>query len=144
MFGSILGKGKDKKSKNSTSSVHNKISKMNISEMRSYVNSRVANLNLTKEGLAEVMKKLTLPSEKTSKLYIAADDMDTKKKKGFDLVLLIVQNEYVDLDILEQIRNFTVVYEELINEYDTKHKEIYSSRFADAISLAEYNLNRKK
>ena len=143
MFGKLFGNGKDKKGKNNTSFTYSKISKMNITEMRSYVNNRTVNLKLTQEGLAEVMKKLTLPSEKTSKLYIEPDDMDSKKKKGFDLVLLIAKSKYINLDIIELVQNFVVVYEKLINEYDTEYKEIYSSRFADATSLALDTLNKQ-
>lgn len=141
MFGKLFGKSKENKVKSNSS--FSQVYKMNLSEMRSYVNNKTVNLKLTQEGLAEVMKKLTLPNKKTSKLYIEPDDMDTKKKKGFDLVLLIAKNEFINLDIIEQMKNFTVVYEELINKYDTEYKEIYSSRFADAISLAEYSLNRE-
>ena len=141
MFGKLFGKSKENKVKSNSS--FSQIYKMNLSEMRSYVNNKTVNLKLTQEGLAEVMKKLTLPNKKTSKLYIAPDDMDTKKKKGFDLVLLIAKNEFINLDIIEQMKNFTAVYDELINKYDTEHKEIYSSRFTDAINLAVDSLNRQ-
>ena len=54
MFGKILGREKNRS--NSNELVH-KISKMNLPEMRSYVNNKAFNLEISEEGLVEVLKK---------------------------------------------------------------------------------------
>lgn len=69
--------------------------------------------------------------------------MDSKKKKGFELVLLVAKNIHMSADIVEQLQEFIVVYEELIHKYDTENKDIYISRFNDAISLAINNVNKQ-
>ncbi len=139
MFGNFLGK--DKKSEKNTSEIATRVSKMNLSEMRSYVNNKVTNLAISEDGILEVVKKLTNIDEKNSKHYLQADDMDSKKKKGFDLFILISKNIHMSVEIVELLQEFTVVYEELISVYDTEHKDIYASRFTDAISHAIDNVN---
>lgn len=140
MFGNFLGK--DKKSEDKTSEVATRVSKMNLSEMRSFVNNKVTNLAISKDGLLEVMKKLTDVDEQNSKLYLQADDMDSKKKKGFDLVILVSKNIHISVEVVELLQKFTVVYAELIKVYDTEHKDIYASRLKDAIKLAIDNVNK--
>ena len=144
MFDSLFGKNKDtdKESEDDLAQIVDRVSKMNLSEMRSYVNNKVTNLAISEDGILEVMKKLTNIDEKNSKRYLQADDMDSKKKKGFDLVILICKNIHMNVEIVELLQEFTAVYEDLINAYDSEHKEIYTSRFTDSIGLAIDNVNK--
>jgi len=140
MFGKILGK---KKENTGVDNIALKVSKMNLTEMRSYVNNRLDDFEITPDGLIEVMKKLTTIDEKNSKRYLQIDDMDTKKKKGFDLVLIIASSKYISVEVIELLQEFIKVYEELIAKYDIDFKEIYASRFLDAIELAINNVNKQ-
>lgn len=142
MFGISLGKNKERDSQDDVAQIAARVSKMNLSEMRSYVNNKVTNLAISEDGILEVMKKLVNVDEQNSKLYLQADDMDSKKKKGFDLVILICQNIHMNVEIVELLQEFTVVYEELISAYDSEHKDIYISRFTDAIGNAVDNVNK--
>ncbi len=143
MFGNILKKRKDKELENDNSQMIQKISKMNLTDMRSFVNNKIGDLEVNQKGLQEVMNRLTTFDQNNSKHYLSLDDRDSKKKKGFDLVLLIAKSIYVNADIVEQFQKFIVVYEELIKQYDKENKEIYMSRLKDAISLAIDNVNKQ-
>ena len=140
MLGSILGKKKENISENG---IALKVSKMNLTEMRSYVNNRLNDFKICPTGLIEVMKKLIVVDEETSRTYLLMDDMDSKKKKGFDLVLLIAKNKYVSVKLVELLQEFIKVYEELITKYDTDFKEIYISRLTSAIVLSVDNVNKQ-
>lgn len=140
MFGNFSGK---KKENTSVDDVALKVSKMNLTEMRSYVNNRIEDFEITPEGLTEVMRKLTIIDENNSKTYLQIDDMDSKKKKGFDLVLIIAGSKHISVDVIELMQEFIKIYEELITKYDRDFKEIYASRFLDAIGLAIDNVNKQ-
>ena len=112
-----------------------KISKMNLTDMRLYVKSKEIDV----DGLFLVLKRLIEPNDK-GEYYIKSDDMDSKKKKAFDLVLLIAQSKKISSKVLEGINTFTEVYKELIKEYDHKHKEIYMDRFKKGFEAALINL----
>jgi len=142
MFGSLLGKKKDDTDVATNGDIALKISKMNLTEMRSFVNNKLSDFEITQDGLVEVMKKLTITDEKTSKTYLQSDDMDSKKKKGFDLVIMIANSKHISAEAVELLQEFTVVYNELILKYDTDNKEIYSSRFTDALLQSINNVNK--
>jgi len=131
MFGKFFGK------KNSTSlndkEIAVKIANMSITDMRSYINNKISSLPLSEAGLNAVMKKLTSVNETTSKRFIEIDDMDTKIKKAFDLLLLIGKNKKVSMRTIELIQKFVELYADIITKYDTEKKEIYNSRFNDLI-----------
>ena len=92
MLSKILGlKKNDKPDKDEE--LAEKISKMNLTEMRSYLNNRIPTLEVSKNGLVEILKKLTTLNEKSSKRYIEIDDMDSKKKSGFDIVIHIATHK---------------------------------------------------
>ncbi len=142
MFGNILGKKKDNIETDENTEIALKISKMNLTEMRGYVNNRLNDFEITQEGLIEVMKKLTAPNEKTSKTYLQMDDMDSKKKKGFDLVIMISNSKYISAEAVELLQEFIAVYNDLILKYDMDYKEIYASRFSDALVQSIDNVNK--
>ena len=143
MFGGILGKKKAQKSvdEHSHSELANKVSKMNLTEMRTYVNNKLADNEITEDDLHEVMKKLITPHETTVKLYIQMDDMDQKKKKAFDLIFLIAKSKKITIQTVELIQKFTALYEDIIKKFDQDYKEIYESKLNDAIEHALANLN---
>ncbi len=125
MFSKILGK---RKSTNAPSEIEARISKMNLSDMRSYIN----NDGVDEEGITAVMSKL-LSKNENGHYYIKADDMDSKLKKAFDLVILVSKNKKITVRAVELIQEFTKVYAEIIEKFDKKYKEIYTSRLHDAV-----------
>ena len=143
MFGKILGRSK--KEESTEDREHNelvlKIAKMNLTDMKSYVNGRVADMSVTEDGLIELMKKLITIDETTSKRYIEIDDMDSKIKKGFELVLSIGAHKKITVVTVELIQEFMEIYSDIITKYDTTHKQIYSSRLKDTISNAASTIN---
>jgi len=142
MFSKILGKKKSTTPKEETQNTEllNKISKMNLVEMRSYVNGKILDLPLCEDGLSAVISKLSEANEQTKKFYLQNDDMDTKKKKAFDLILLIAKSQKITFKTVEGMQKFLEVYAELINEYDKEHKEIYADKLSSAIDLSLNNI----
>jgi len=137
MFGKILGKKKDDNdNSNELLEATKKIQKMNLTEMRSYVNNKISTFKVSSIGLLAIMHKLTLADSSTNKLYILEDDMDSKKKKAFELVLMITKNKKIDFTVLETIQTFTQVYQDIIAKYDIDNKEIYASRFKEMLAQA--------
>ena len=143
MLGSIFSK--KQKAKDSQAQSHSeiaiKVAKMNLTEMRSYVNNKLANEEISEEGLYEVIKKLTTPHETTTKLYVQIDDMDLKKKKAFDLILLVSKSKKITIQTVELMQKFTELYAEIIKKFDLDYKEIYESKLNDAIAHALANVN---
>ena len=142
MLGKILKKKKDQKEEGVNPELVEKISKMNLTEMRAYVNDRVKGMPICEEGLLEVMKRLTTQDDKTQEYYIKTDDMDVKKKKAFDLVLSIANSKKLTLKTLELMQLFQVIYKDIIDEYDKEHKQIYASKLDTAVKTAIENLNK--
>jgi hypothetical protein len=134
MFKKFLNKSQPQDDK--SAQIREKVSRMNITEMRTYTNNKLKDFEICSEGLAEVMKRLIDEDESTSKRYIQDDDMDSKKKKAFDLVISVASSKKVTIEAVELIQDFTIVYASIIAKYDHDHKEIYSSRFKDALAKA--------
>jgi len=143
MFGKILGKKKEETSEEEKAHTEliEKVSKMNLTEMRSYVNNKITALPLCEDGLSAVIEKLASPNKETGAMYLQLDDMDSKKRKAFELILLISRSQKITFKTVELIQKFTETNAELIAKYDKDHKEIYLSRFGDAIELALKNIN---
>ncbi len=144
MFKGILGRKKEEISEENSAhaALVEKISKMNLTEMRSYIKNKIQDLEVSEDGLNVVMRRLTEDS-KSKKYYLKADDMDSKKKKAFDLVLSIAENKKINLVTVELIQKFIEIYENIIAEYDKEYKEIYASRFVDAVNNALAGINQK-
>ena len=145
MFKSILGRKKDDKNEENAvdTALVEKISKMNLTEMRSYIKNNIQDFDVSEDGLNEVLRRLIREDEKSKKYYLKADDMDSKKKKAFDLIIAIAQNKKINLVTVELIQKFVTLYSDIIELYDREHKEIYDSRFVDAVNLALANINKK-
>jgi len=144
MFGNLLKK-KVTKSEQEIALEHitQKVSTMNLTEMRTFVRGKVESLPICEDGLNEVLKKLTLIDKSSEKLYINSDDMDSKKKKAFDIVILIASSKFVNVMTVEYIQKFMEVYKEIIEAYDTEYKEIYMSRLTDAIKATINTINAR-
>ncbi len=145
MFKGILGRKKEDNSEESAvdAALVEKISKMNLTEMRSYIKNNIKDFEVSEEGLNVVMQRLTTEDEKSKKYYLKVDDMDSKKKKAFNLIITISQNKKINLVTVELIQKFVEIYSDIIEQYDTEYKEIYSSRFVDAVNVALANINKK-
>ena len=143
MFGSLLGKKKDTSSESQIKDrvIVEKIATMNLTDMRTYIKNRIKDFQVCETGTVEVMKRLTSKDETSSKLYINSDDMDSKKKKAFDLVLLIATSKKVSMALVEEIQKFIELYAAMIAEFDRAHKEIYASRLSDALNIVINNVN---
>jgi len=140
MFSNILSKDKNRSTSNE---LVQKISKMNLPEMRSYVNNKAFNLELCEDGLVEVLKKLTTLNEESEKRYIQIDDMDSKIKKGFDLLITISSSKKISVEAVELIQEFITVYQEIIEKFDRDNKQIYASKLNDALAAGVEGVNRR-
>jgi len=143
MFKNILGK----KKLSSTESkevveLREKISKMNLTEMKSYVNNRISDLKVSSLGLVEVLNRLITEDEKTKKRYLQADDNDMKKKKAFDLVISIASNKQITLEVSDKIRVFIETYSDILKQYDHDNKQIYESRLKKALDTSLLNISK--
>ena len=140
MFSKIFGNTKDN-SHMDNNKQKEFISKMTLTDMKSYINDRIEDYPVEEDGLTEILNKLLKVDEKTSKRYINIDDMDSKIKKGFDLVLNILSNKKITVDSIELASQFAELSKPIIDKYDKDHKEIYSTRFTDSITLAIQKMN---
>lgn len=141
MFSKILGRKKEDigHSDRAHNEMVHKISQMNLTDMRSYIMDKVSGFKSTEDGLIEIMRRLNTLDEK-GKRHIEMDDMDTKKKKGFDLVIAIASHRRVTVVAIEMISEFLNIYHDILKKYDTDHKEIYESRIKDAVAKAVFNI----
>ena len=142
MFGNILGKKKSEVSsedKNHAELVQ-KISKMKLTDMRAYINNKILNFEVDEDGLVEVLRKLTTRNSETSKRYIEIDDMDTKIKKAFDLVISIASHAKITVVAVELIQEFITLYNDIIVKFDRDNKQIYESKLKDSLDRAIGNI----
>ena len=136
MLSKIFGK-KDAKSAEDEhlKELQERIAKMNLSELSLYVKGKIEGLELSEEGLVEVLRRLTSKIN-DERYFLDASDDDSKLKKGFELVLLCAKSNRVTLKAMELIAEFANLYGKLIKEYDRKYKEIYEERMKKAIEQA--------
>ena len=135
MFGNILGRKQEEISEEdkANAAVVDRISKMNLTDMRAYVRNGMSGFESCEDGLVAVMSRLLTKNEDTLKRYIEIDDMDSKVKKGFELVLSVAEHKKVTVTSVEQIQEFITLYDDIILKFDTANKQIYSSRLNDAL-----------
>jgi len=132
MLSKLLGKN-DKDS--DESEIIQKISKMDLNDMRIFVNNKLTDFKICEDGLFEVMKRLNSENDK-SKRFIEDDSMDTKIKKAFDLVILVGASKKITISTVELIREFTDIYAEMIHKFDTDNKQTYGSKLKKTIDNA--------
>jgi len=129
MFGKLLGKSKEEETNND---IAQKVSKMNLIEMKTYVKNRISNFEICEDGLHEIMNKL-LSKDENGKRFIETDAMDSKKAKAFELVILIAASKKVTITSAELIQEFIDLYEDIIAQVDKDNMQIYGSRLKDAV-----------
>lgn len=135
MFGKILGKSKEETSTAKThEAIAQKVSKMNLTDMRMYLNNKIDSFPICKDGLLEVMKRLNSVDDTTSKKFIEDDAMDVKKKKAFDLVIIVASSRYMSIEVVELIQEFMKMYKEMIVKYDTDNRQIYEDKLITALN----------
>jgi len=128
-----LFSSKKEETLSSNSHIIEKISTMQLTDMRSYVRNNFKDFPLCESGLKELMRILVD--------YIKIDDMPTKKKKAFDLVILISKSNKITIDTIEYMQKFLENNKEIIHAYDREFKEIYESRLDSALTMALANLD---
>lgn len=141
----ILGKNseKDLEENSKNKELIQKISKMNLTDMRNYAKNKILDFEPTQDGVEEILKKLTSVNETTNKRYIEIDDMDSKIKKAFDLILILLEFKEIGVVTVELTQKFVEVYDDIISKYDHDHKEIYASRFKDKMISCADNITLK-
>lgn len=140
MFNRLLGK-KTNTTDQSDSELEHRISKMDLNDMRNYVNNKLTDFQLCSDGLIEVMKRLILINEKTSKRFIEIDAMDTKVKKAFDLVVLVAKSKKITVITIELIQDFINLYADVIEKFDTDNKQTYGSKLKKSLNDAVLMIN---
>ncbi len=136
MFSKILGGVKNPINDSKKEKLHEKISKMDLADMRLYVNGKLHEYEVSEFGLVEILKRLTLINDTTSSYYMKDDDMDSKKKKIFDLVILILKNKKINISGLEMVERFLETYNKVIKNYDKDNSDIYEKKIKDSIKKA--------
>ena len=137
MFENMLGKkSSDKKVNKKQHEIAQKVSTMNLVEMRTYVNDRITNFRICDIGLIEVMKRLNSIDANTKKRFIEIDAMDSKVKKALDLVILICHSKKMTVATTELVTEFIKQYSDIIDKYDKNNKQIYAQKLKNALNLA--------
>jgi len=138
MFGNILGRKKDEIPQEDKEQLEiiERISKMNLTDMRAYVKDNISGFESCEDGLSAVMSRLLTPNTQTGKMYIEIDDMDSKKKKGFDLVIAISEHKKMTVTTLEMIQKFIELYKDIIEKFDNDNKQIYDSKLKKSLENA--------
>jgi len=139
MLGKLLSK-KDKDSNKEHQEILNRLSKMNISEMRLYVNNKLKDFQICEDGLSEVMSKLISKNEQTGVNFIGDDAMDTKIKKAFDLVILVAGSKKITVTAIESMNKFMEIYAAMIQKFDVDNKQTYDSKLKKAIDISIKNV----
>jgi len=151
MFGKILGKSEEEINGDSShSEIVEKISKMNLTDMKLYVNNKLSSFEINEDGLSEVMRRL-VSIDANERRFIESDAMDSKMKKAFDLVIIISKSKKITVTTTELIQKFIELYKDLLHTYDTNNKHIYTSKLNDALvnaitminTISEYKLKMK-
>jgi hypothetical protein len=145
MFENIVNmlKNSDSSSDKKKLEMIDKISKMNLTDMRAYMKSGMQGFEPSEDGVIEILKRLTTVNGETSERYLEADDMDSKIKNCFELILVIASDIRVTIDAIELIQEFINMYADIITDYDTKNKQIYGLKLKNSIKNAIQIVNTK-
>ena len=140
MLRNLFGKSKNVTGEEEYSQVAQRIARMNLSDMRMYVKNSIKDFEISIDGLNEVMNRLVSPINEKGEYYLKVDDMDSKKKKAFELVLLVSNSKRISMQSIELIKQFIELYKDMIRDFDQRNKDIYVSRLKDAIETAIINI----
>jgi len=143
MFSKILGRSKEDESNidKDYAQIVQRVSKMNLTDMRAYLKNTMSGFESSEDGLSEIMKRFLSRDDK-EKRYVEIGDNDAKIKKVFDVVLLIATHKRVTVSVVEQIQEFIENYDDIIKKYDTDNKQIYASKLRDGLALAIDTINK--
>lgn len=133
MLKNLFKANKKEEQSDTHSHITEKVSKMSLTDMRTYVRNKITDFEVSEFGLQEIMRILIE--------YIKIDDMPSKKKKAFDLIILISSNKKITIDTIEYMQKFLEQNKEIIHAYDREFKEIYESRLDDALAMALKNVD---
>jgi len=133
MFNKILGRKEGAKEDKEHSELVQRISKMDLTEMKSYVNNRISSMPVSRDGLVEILKLLLKEDKKTKTRYLKIDDNDAKIKKGFDLVIAISTHSMITFPVIKLLQEFEEVYKDIIDKFDTDNKQTYKSKLKKAV-----------
>jgi hypothetical protein len=136
MFSKIIGNIKSSKEELIKEKLLEKISKMDLADMRIYVNGKFTEYKVSEYGLLQILKKINIENENTSHLYLKHDDMDSKKKKVFDLILLILSSKYISVKVIDSVQAFLKIYIDIIKKYDIDNRQIYETKIKESIGFA--------
>ncbi len=139
MFKGILNKKKEQDSE--CLELKEKISQMNLSEMRLYVNDNLKSYAISECGLKEIMNRLISKNE-SSKRFIESDAMDSKIKKAFDLFMLIGESKKMTSATTKLMEEFIKLYSDLILKFDKENKQIYESKLKKCLITAIENVTK--
>jgi hypothetical protein len=103
MLSKLFGKSKTENIEVDNKELIKAIQKMNLTDMRHYINNKKADLIVNDVGLAEVLYKLMNEDKNTKKRYINEKDDYTKIKRCFDIVLSILENNKITSDTIELV-----------------------------------------
>jgi hypothetical protein len=135
MISKIFGKKKNEKDGDKDiAELEQKISKMNLTDLRLYVRGKL-DVELNEEGLILVLEKL-ISKINDKRYYLDSSDDDSKLKKAFDIVISIAKSKKVTVKAVELISEFIQTYEKLIKEYDKRNKDIYHDRLMKSVDVA--------
>ena len=67
--------------------------------------------------------------------------MDSKKKKGFDLVISIASHAKITVVAVELIQEFIALYNDVVTKFDRDNKQIYESKLKDCLDRAIGNIS---
>jgi hypothetical protein len=138
MFKKMLGKKKD--SSIDTSEIKTKISKMNLTDMRAYLKNHIEGFKTSEDGIIILMERLN-SLDSSGKRFVEFDAMDSKKKKLFELIILLATDKKVSVKSVELLQQFIEIYDDIISDYDKRNKQIYTSRLNDALSSSVNMVN---
>jgi hypothetical protein len=137
MFKKILGRSDaDKASDKEYSELAQKIAKMDLTEKKAYINNKISNMPVTRDGLAEVLNSLIKLDKKTNTRYLKMDDNDAKIKKGFDIAIVISTHSLITFPVIKMLQEFEEVYKDIIEKFDTDNKQTYKSKLKKAVQNA--------
>ena len=134
---------KDGKKVNNTNDLVSKIQKMNLTDIRAYLNNNIKDFHVTQEGLVAVMRLLTSVHEESNRRFIERDDTDIKIKKAFDIVIGVAKHKKLTVEAVEEIQTFIQMYEDLITNYDTQNKQIYREKLTKACNNGIEMINKR-
>lgn len=105
-----------------------KIEVWNLSELKAFMFEQMKEFTPTERGIIFILEKLTRQNKPDDnhpigQRFLESNDHDSRKKKTFDLVLILARHSKINFEAIELIVKFTTMYEDLINDYDQRYRE---------------------